>query len=334
LNENRTLKALIVCHAGAGVGLGHLTRALVVALSLQQQLGAKVRLLIQGDVVSMDAEDRFDYQFLPSHESLTNVVAALALQDDLQLLVFDLHPKHVPADIDDLFQELRRNGRKLIAVDALADHSKFLDLVFIPAFQFQPPLHEVGSAKFVFGWDCFLLNVRQTPCPWQSGKKVLALAGGSDATELGLSWPQELNDELAEGSDLHWVTGPFAQAPVWPECPRIKMHNHIAPSGLDDLMVTANYAVTVYGVSFYELLYYGVPTVVFSPYGSKDSSELKAIAATGIALVATDEHDAIVKLMELMVDDQLAATLSRKSTRQMSVQGGHKFASSVAGLIG
>lgn len=332
VNAGRALRALIVCHAGIGVGLGHLTRALVVARALRQQLGVQVQLLIQGDLIPIDAIDKFDHRFLLHHESLTDAVAVLARNDDAQLLVFDLHPMQVPADIDDLFMELRSSGRKLIAVDALADHSRFLDLVFIPSFQFQPPLHGEDAEKFVFGWDCFLLNVRRTPRPWQPGKNVLALSGGSDATGLGLTWPQELDDTLADGSELHWVTGPFAQAPVWPEFPRVRMYNHIAPSGLDDLMVNASYAATVYGVSFYELLYYGVPTVVFSPYGSKDNSELMAIDAMGIALVGTDEHDAITKLTVLMADNQLAASLSLKSLRQMSVRGECRFAKKVAAL--
>lgn len=333
MNKFRVLKALVVCHAGTGLGLGHLTRALVVARALQQELGVQVQLLIQGDVVSMDALDRVVHQFLPSHESLSDAVTLLARQNDVHLLVFDLHPMQVPVDIDDLFVELRSHDRKLIAVDALACHSRFLDLVFIPAFQFQPPPNTEDVAKFIFGWDCFLLNVQQKPRPWQLGKNVLILSGGSDATELGRNWPRELNDTLPKDSDLHWITGPFAQAPVWPECPRIKMHNHIAPPGLDDFMVNANYAITVYGVSFYELLYYGVPTVVFSPYGHKDNSELKAIAEMGVALVATDEHDAIIKLMALMEDNQLATTLSLKSLHHMSVQGGYRFASSIAKLM-
>ncbi len=333
MNQTRVLKALVVCHAGEGLGLGHLTRALVAARALQKELGAHVKLLIQGDEVLIEANDRFEHQFLSSHESLTDAVALIVQQNDIDLLVFDLHPMQVPASIDDLFAELRSHGRKLIAVDGLAGHSRFLDLVFIPTFQFQPPQNTEDAAKFIYGWDCFLLNVKHQPRPWQPGKNVLILSGGSDTTELGRNWPRELNDNLSENSDLHWITGPFAKAPAWPENARIKMHNHIAPSGLGDFMRNTNYAITVYGVSFYELLYYGVPTVVFSPYGNKDNSELTAIAEMGVALVAADEHDAIIKLIALMEDDQLASTLSLKSLRQMSVHGGHRFASCIAKLM-
>ena len=333
MNQTRVLKALVVCHAGEGLGLGHLTRALVVARALQKEIGARVKLLIQGDVVLIDANDRFEHKFLSSQDSLTDAVALLANQNDVQLVVFDLHPKQVPVDIDELFVELRRHGRKLIAVDALASHSSFLDLVFIPAFQFQPPQNTEDVAKFIYGWDCFLLNVQNQPRPWVPGENILTLSGGSDATGLGRDWPRELNDRLPDVSEVHWVTGPFSQAPAWPECPRIKMHNHIAPSGLGDFMANANYAITVYGVSFYELLYYGVPTVVFSPYGTKDNAELNAIAEMGVALVAADEHDAITKLMALMENDQLASTLSLKSSSQMSAKGGFRFASCIAKIM-
>ena len=175
MNEGRVLKALVVCHAGGGLGLGHLTRALVIARALQKELGAHVKLLIQGDVVLIEASDKLEHQFLSSHESLTDEVALLAQQNDVDLLVFDLHPMQVPVNIDDLFVELRSHGRKLIAVDALAGHSRFLDLVFIPAFQFQPLQNTEDAAKFIYGWDCFLLNVQHQPRPWQPGKNVIIL---------------------------------------------------------------------------------------------------------------------------------------------------------------
>lgn len=326
------MNVLIVCHAGAGLGLGHLTRSLVVARALHQEISANVQLLIQGEPVTRTDLAEFEHQFLGVEESLDNRILLQARHSDAQVVVLDLHPRLVPAGIDALLITLRQEGRKVIGVDSLFNHRGNLDLVFIPSFRFLPP-ESITSAPILFGWDCFLLNVKRHAMEWKPGRQVLALAGGSDATALGKTMPELLNAALPVGTELHWVTGPYAQQPVWPPFPRISMLNHQSPSGLDELMVGANYAVTAYGVSFFELLYYGVPTVVFSPYGNKDDLELTAIAAEGVALVARDEVDAVAKLKELMANDNLAAALSRCARQRLSMSGGHKFAQAVASLV-
>ncbi|MBT9614043.1 MAG: hypothetical protein IV108_12340 [Burkholderiales bacterium] len=327
------MNALIVCHAGAGLGLGHLTRSLVVARALHQELGAKVHLLIQGDPVQRSDLGEFEHHFLSVQENLLYAVRQQVQNVDVKIVVLDLHPRLVPADIDGLLEDLRRGGCKVISVDGLVNHRSKLDLVFIPSFRFSPAEGLIGAAPILFGWDCFLLNVRRPPIEWKSGGKVLALTGGSDATGLGKTLPTLLNEALPGGTELHWVTGPYAQEPVWPVFPRLSMLNHQSPSGLDDLMAEANYAVTVYGVSFFELLYYGVPTVVFSPYGNKDDEELAAIAEVGVALVAKDEVDAVGKLKELMADHKLATSLSHHARRRMPTLGGQKFVQAVAALL-
>jgi len=327
------MNALIVCHAGAGLGLGHLTRSLVAARSLHQELAANVHLLIQGDPVQRADLAEFDHQFLGLEGDLDSTILQQAQHVDAQIVVLDLHPRLVPVDMDTLLKALRRGGRKIIGVDGLVSHRGSLDLVFIPSFRFLPPESLTGAAPILFGWDCFLLNVKRVAIEWKPGRQVLALAGGGDTTGLGNTLPTLLNAALPDGSELHWVTGPYAQQPVWPPSPRFAMLNHQSPPGLDDLMMDANYAMTVYGVSFFELLYYGVPTVVFSPYGGKDDAELAAIAAEGVALVAKDEAEAVVKLKELMADDNLAASLSRQARQKLSVSGGHKFVQAIAELV-
>ncbi|MHB1091318.1 hypothetical protein [Thiobacillus sp.] len=327
------MKALIVCHAGAGLGLGHLTRSLVVARALHQELGFDVRILIQGDPVRRTDLAEFEHQFFGLEESLNTTIQHQARHADSQVVILDLYPRLVPADIDTLLKALRQDGHKIIGVDNLVNHRSNLDLVFIPSFHFTPPAGLAGGAPILFGWDCFLLNVKRTATEWKAGRQVLALAGGSDATALGKTMPKLLNATLPVGTELHWVTGPYAQQPVWPPSPRISMSNDQSPAGLDELMVGTNYAVTAYGVSFFELLHYGVPTVVFSPYGNKDDLELAAIAAEGVALVARDEVDAVAKLKELMADDTLAASLSLQARKRLSVLGGHKFAQAVAKLM-
>ena len=66
-----------------------------------------------------------------------------------------------------------------------------------------------------------------------------------------------------------------------------------------------------------ELLRAGVPTVVFSPYGTKDDAELIEISRLGLALVARDEVHATMELARLMKDPALAAKLSQASTAQL-----------------
>lgn len=327
------MNALIVCHAGAGLGLGHLTRSLVVARALHQKLGAKVHLLIQGDPVHRADLDEFEHHFLGVEENLLHAIRQQVRRVDTQVVVLDLHPRLVPAEIGWLLDDLRLGGCKVISVDGLVNHRSKLDLVFIPSFHCSPPEGLIGAAPILFGWDCFLLNVKRAPIERKPGARVLALTGGSDATDLGKTLPTLLNSALAGDTELHWVTGPYAQGPVWPASPRLRMLNHQSPSGLDDLMAAANYAVTVYGVSFFELLYYGVPTVVFSPYGDKDDAELTAIAKEGVALVAKDEVDAVGKLKQLMADHELAASLSSHARQRMSALGGRKLAQAVAELL-
>ena len=327
------MNVLIVCHAGTGLGLGHLTRSLVVARALRLELCANVRLLIQGDSVQRTDLTEFKHQFFGVEENLADIVRLQAKLANAQIVVLDLHPRLIPADIDNLLKILRQNGRKVIGVDGLISQSSYLDLIFIPSFCFSPPEYLTGTAPILFGWDCFLLNVKLAPVNWKPGKQVLALTGGSDATGLGKTWPTLLNETLAIETKLDWVTGTYAQQPVWPLTPRFSMLNYQSPSGLDNLMVAANYAVTVYGVSFFELLYYGVPTVVFSPYGNKDDAELDGIAKEGLALVAQDEVEAVAKLKQLMVDDDLAASLSQRAQQRMSVPGGHKLVQALVALM-
>jgi len=297
-------KILVVCQAGEKTGLGHLSRALVVCRALLQQ-GFIPELLVHGEPLPLADKASLSVRFTCSND-LCATISAIAAENPSDLVIFDLQPQRIPPDITVLLSALKARGCKLITIDAMADMRQLVDLVFIPAFQLKPELNQGDTSRLVYGWDCFLLKVAARTTQWQDGKNLLVLTGGSDATNLGQSWPALLDAALPDDTALHWVTGPYAASPQWPRDPRITFYNYQAPDNLQQLMSTANYAVTVYGVSFYELLYYGVPTVVFSPYGDKDTSELEAIAASGIALVAKDEKEAIVKLNQLMASPSVA----------------------------
>ena len=326
------MKILIVCHAGVGVGLGHLTRSIVVARAMKAEFDAQVHLLIQGERAPRTVLRSFEHRFIERADNLLDAVGEQVRRLDARVVVFDLHVGLVPADIGQFLAELRQQNRKVVSVDDLVEHRANLDLLFVPSFRSEPA-GAAAEAPIVSGWDCFLLDVKRPPIPWKPGKRVLVLTGGSDATGLGEMLPTLLDAELPAGTELHWVTGPFARQPVLPSSPRVSIENHQSPSDLNDLMAHASYALTVYGVSFYELLYYGAPTVVFSPYGNKDDAELDTIAREAVALRASNEMDAVAKLKQLMADEVLAESLSRRARQKLSFPGGRKLAQAVAQLL-
>jgi spore coat polysaccharide biosynthesis predicted glycosyltransferase SpsG len=162
----------------------------------------------------------------------------------------------------------------------------------------------------------------------------LVLTGGSDAIQLGRTLPGELDAKLPEGTEVHWVKGPYAQQPRLPAPPRLRWLLHDAPAGLGELMTQSNYALTVYGVSFFELLQHGIPTVVFSPYGGKDQAELDKLSRESVAVIAPDATRAVDALCGLMCDREAAQTISRQAAGKIDGQGALRFAQRVQMLVG
>ena len=99
-------------------------------------------------------------------------------------------------------------------------------------------------------------------------------------------------------------------------------------------MARANYALTVYGVSFFELLQHGIPTVVFSPYGGKDQPELERLSRENVAIVAADDRSAVTALGNLIGTPETAGALSRQAASKIDGQGALRLAQLVQELVG
>lgn len=319
-----------MCHAGVGLGLGHLTRCLVVAQELKATLGAKVNFLIQGDFLERGDLSEFHHRFISRSEDLLSHVSA---ETPLELLILDLHPACIPNRLESRLLEFKKSNTKIVSIDGLLAYRELLDLIFVPSFQVNDSLKGSRDASVVYGWDCYLIPELERKHLWAPGNKVLVLTGGSDATNLGKAWPSVLNEMLPSETEVHWVRGPFSKQPVLPSSSSVQFIVHDAPAALGPLMQSVNYAVTVFGVSFFELLHHGVPTVTFSPYGGKDELELQQIKALGIALVAADEREATGRLVELMLNAEQAREISSRTYRTLKTSGSKRFVSEVKALF-
>lgn len=326
-------RILFVVHAGEGVGLGHLTRSLVGARSLALRLGAKVDFVAVGQQVDDTFCKEFEVHCSITHGPIDVVVHQLTKNNQYSAICLDLFNSFLSKTLGLVLENVRKTGCKIVAIDSLFGLEGLIDLLYVPSF-LRPTYVESSEfrGRLAYGWDAYLLNIKvQDQAPKHSGS-ILALTGGSDVTQLGKYWPEVLHKCLPLSSVVHWVTGPFSQRPILPDSSSIEFVEHVAPAGLTSLMQGVQAAVTVYGVSFFELIALGVPTVVFSPYGGKDSRELREIADQRIALVAQDARDAADQVTRLIKDSNLRAKLSSHARGKLKNFDGEYFAAEV-GLL-
>ncbi len=329
------MEFIIICHAGVGIGVGHLSRCLIVAKALKNRFASPIYIIIQGNKIDKPELGLYETDFISSKEDLAEKVKKMRKPAVKQVFIFDLHHGSINNSILELLAKMKKSDCITIGIDALIKYHSLLDMVFMPTFKQQPGPLPGSDTKIIRGWDCFLLNTLYDLAPsWTFGTKILVLTGGSDTTGLGNTFPDILNTGLNNAeAEINWVVGPYADQPVIPRTHNMKWIFHQAPQSLDDLMVKTNFAISVYGVSFYELLHYGIPTVVFSPYGNKDDEELTTIAAEEVALVANNELDALDKLKKLMADSVLSSTISVKAKTKLSNSNGQRFVSELDELI-
>jgi spore coat polysaccharide biosynthesis protein SpsF (cytidylyltransferase family) len=330
---------LIVCQAGPGIGLGHLGRCLALARALQDRHFAGVRLLIQAPEVEKSGLELLPHRFIAPAADLIAACRDELLARPCQAVIFDLSPERIPADLGDFLGELGRQGVRRIGIDSVhrfAGPGGQLDLLCLPGFYVAPALLAACSpTPLRQGWPYYLIDAsrQSTRHPDGTPPRILVLTGGSDATGLGASLPARLDKALPTGTQIDWVRGPYAAAPAIPENARLSWHVHDAPPSLAPLMDQADYALTVYGVSLFELLGKGVPSVVFSPYGARDEGEIPALAAADVSVVAPDEAAAVAALGQLVGDREASRHLALQGPRQVDGEGPARLARDIFALL-
>ena len=98
-------------------------------------------------------------------------------------------------------------------------------------------------------------------------------------------------------------------------------------------MQKANYAISVFGVSFFELLKTGIPTVVFPAIKGKNKLEIEIIKKSGVAITAKNEYEATELLIKLMSNNKQAFSIFKKASAKLKTLGDIRLSAAVAKLF-
>ena len=316
----------LICSAGEGIGKGHFTRIISVFEVIKKKSNTNAALFIHGKYLGSLNNNDIKFTQFSSLENLCNHLLSLDNKSKKQVYIFDLKENLIKSNFEKILLKIQENNGIIVSIDGLLFYEKFIDYIFMPTFHKQDKFDLINKEKISWGWNNFLLNSKyDNAINTGTFKNILILTGGSDATKIGQTLPKSIDINFRKKANIKWVIGPFSNYPNIDMLENNQWEFIKSPTYLDDLMLETKIAITVFGVSFFELLYYGIPTIVFSPYGLKDNKELQEIEKLGVALVAKDESDVVVKLNELYVNELKQRELLEKSKNLFSSKGQDKL---------
>jgi|APSaa5957512535_1039671.scaffolds.fasta_scaffold25012_2 spore coat polysaccharide biosynthesis predicted glycosyltransferase SpsG len=320
-------RILLVCRASESVGIGHLSRVERILKALSVYAPIKLRLAVIGPSIQRDNLLNFDHKFYADNLSFKEVITNEVNFFQPNTIVFDVYSSNI--DFTKLFQTLKQNKIKLVAVDGLTEYHQLLDLIWTPSFM-SPKLSGNDPHKLSFGWDHFLLDDAVKTSKWRNGKEILVLTGGSDPTGLNKDLPKML-DEHISNCLINWVRGPFSNKPILNNVINNEFNVIKSPQEIQSLISSANYVLTVYGVSFFESCHYGKPTSVFSPYKDRDDKELGLVNKANIAMTAVSAKEAVINLSYLINNFHESQKISVNGSNKVK-NGTHLLANKIYNL--
>ncbi len=306
-------KVLIVCTMGSKTGLGHFTRCSSLMNHVQNKR-IKCSLLKLED---------FKKNY---NENFINQKIKIFKPD---LIIFDLGKKFLKPRFLNLLKELKREKYKLIGIDNLKSCYPYLDLVWVPSFFLEK---KFKKKNVVYGWDKFLL--KKSNHRYKIKKKIYILTGASKNNFLPNILPSLIEKKIPKKFKLIWVKGKYSKKPNlnfksdrWKILDKSKSYLSYLPD--------AGYVLTTYGMSFYESLSLGIPTVCF-PVGQnkkKDYLEFQKLKRLNVSILKSNYRSAINELNKLTFNKKKALLLSRKSKLKFDKNGLDSFKSFLAKLI-
>lgn len=282
-------KVLILCEAGRDLGLGHLSRSCVIAATLQERLGAHVEILIRGKSFKFSKLQHIRHIWVEDFNILDNKA---------DVVVVDV--KTIDSAFSAALHSLPDTMLK-VGVDLSDDAQQIFDLVWMPSICVEQMLVNQTEGRLRYGLDCFLLGhspVRKNRESIDGSTSTIVLTGGADPMGFAKSLPLLLNKALPEENTIAWVQGPYANAPVW-KGKDAKFTVIKSPENLSGMLHEFDFALCIFGVTFFECLRAGVPTVVFDPLGAAMETEWRLLGEMFPGLVAKDLDDALHKLEQL-----------------------------------
>lgn len=319
-------KVLLVCEASKAKGMGQLTRTIMLAERIQEEMGLGTQVLILGEETEL-ALTRFCNCLWIADE--INLLATLE-QDASKLVVLDVFPERqlFPEKWLQLLEQKQTTGVCLLALDRAIEWKEYCDLNIVPSFRLPAG---TSTEKLLWGWPYVLVRSEL----WQPSNEayLLVLTGGSDALGFGNWLPKALEEQLKSPIKIVWVQGPYAKDPQLPLNPKRNWDVVKSPKNISELMCKAHTAVCVYGVAMLELFAIGVPAVVLPNASAVSEENYEDFKKMALAQCLNKVDEEITCIDQVIQDENLRKKFIHNMKEKALGNGAHNIVSELAQVL-
>lgn len=311
--NEKSRSVLFVTQAGPDVGFGHLARTLTCAKAVQEYNAYGVQVLVEGPKTPFARLAAFNSQWVDCLQDVKEISP--------DIICLDL--KHIDEKHIDW---AKKHAPHVVCIDQYLAAADNVDLFWFPSPYLNADL--VGNDKVRHGWDCLLVDpVLPKLKPEMAKKRGIVLTGSGDHANVGRSLPSKLVAGFEGRLELDWVQGPFAQAPAFDEKLPQGWRVLSDVQGVTSLLQTYDFALCVFGVSFFECLSAGIPAICIDPLEMAKPEEWQLLQAALPALMADSQDDLCLKLDQLLKQDCVDETV--KKYQANIVKGPANFATAL-----
>ena len=327
-NHPTKRSAILVADDGPEVGLGHRRRMEWLQRELRDELSLEARLLIRSGALPPSAHA--SRQTAESTELFSRTIQREVNKERASRIIFDLKWGLWENALPGLLRGF--DHVSTLGVDTPPSWCNLFENVFFPSVTLSEQHRLMGYSNW--GPDWLLMNRRAQPWTWRRGDEpqVLVLTGSLGYYDFSEWLGEVMAKSVSPSVKVYWL-GAHGHAQegkgiTEPPVPIISDEN------LRQRQSSATYAVSRFGVSVFEMLGLGVPTVVLPGWGEHEEASVDFLEERGLALVARSRCDVGKKITQLTFDDDLALSLSAATIEFFGTQTKHPAVKLIENLGG
>lgn len=272
----KNYKILIKTEAAKSKGLGHLRRTITLGNFLNENKNNGVLYAINNDNIAIDILNEkgyiYDYQLAETEEEIINLINSY----NADILIIDIQKLEGNTKYD--FSKIKKltEVKKIILIDKVVDN-EHVDLIVVQGIQSDEfEKNSKCNEKVINGLDCVFINNefklakvnRLKYKEKKNEKEVVILFGASDPKDFTIKVIKELNNiNIDFINKFKIILGPYYKnkRQLIEEIRTFKYDYEIIenPKNLAEEIMYSDFGIIAYGVSFYEFLYMGIPTINF-----------------------------------------------------------------------